>query len=313
MTRLIVEEGGTRRAFNVGDGLLTVGSGAGAKLRIEAEGVADVHVELGVEEGRVMLRPRPGVVPPVAGGVPIKGPVELKHLVPVQIGSARLSVEYANAPAAAPAAARGGRRPERDEAESASRRSRYQRRKKTGPWVPLAIFAGFVAALGLFTVVMGPRLLSEAPGIFEPAIHINRARELVGSADYEKALAELGRIPTGEVKISPDVQRQIDGLHEEIRQVQKRRELVLHNMKGNPFMQTQLKNFERDYLQGKADRPKVRVFVKRLDYFAQEWPQHPELDWVTRMRERYTGVVELTAGLRRHRLRDQDPHMGRPA
>jgi len=71
VTRLIVEEGGARRGFKVGDGVLTVGAGAEAGLRLQSADVADVHAELGVEDGRVTLRPCPGVVPPTVGGVPV--------------------------------------------------------------------------------------------------------------------------------------------------------------------------------------------------------------------------------------------------
>jgi len=307
VTRLIVEDGGERRAFKVSDGLLSVGSGASAKLRLSSEGVADQHVELGVEEGRVMLRPLPGVVPPKVGGVPVKGPVELKHQVPVQIGGARLTVEYEGAPPAEAggkavprpgAVVRSGRAgarrtprgPEEDEEPG-----RYRKKRSNTAWISLAIFAGAVAALGLFVVVMGPKLLGEAPPVFEPALHINRAREYVESADYTEALAELDRIPVGKVVIGPGLQRQIDELRADIEAGEARRAKTIHNLRGNPYLQTQLKNFEQNYLQGSPDPSRVRVFVKRLDHFAEEWPEHPEIDWVRRMRERYAAVIDLDA------------------
>ncbi|HVS17659.1 MAG TPA: hypothetical protein VMT18_03580, partial [Planctomycetota bacterium] len=75
MTRLIVDDGGQRRAFKVQDGRLTVGAGPDATLRLQTGEVADLHLDLEVEGGRVTLRPRPGVTPPRVNGVPAAGAV----------------------------------------------------------------------------------------------------------------------------------------------------------------------------------------------------------------------------------------------
>ena len=93
MTRLIVDDGGARRAFKLNDGRLTVGCGEGATLRLTAEGVAEAHADLVIAEGRVRLAPRPGVLPPLVAGVPARGEIELKHDAAVKIGGATLTVE----------------------------------------------------------------------------------------------------------------------------------------------------------------------------------------------------------------------------
>ena len=69
MTRLIVEDGGKRRAFKVGDGTLTIGSGGGASLRLSDPAAAEVHAELLLREGRATLRLKPGVLPPRVAAV----------------------------------------------------------------------------------------------------------------------------------------------------------------------------------------------------------------------------------------------------
>jgi hypothetical protein len=61
---------------------------------------------------------------------------------------------------------------------------------------------------------------------------------------------------------------------------------------GTEYLQSQLKNFESQRLAGKAERPKVRVFLKRCAYFLERWPQHPEADWVRRMQERYNTLYD---------------------
>ena len=100
MTRLIVEDGGRRRAFRLGDGKLTVGSSEKAKLRLASDGVADIHVELEVTEGVITLVCKPGVLPPKLAGRPLAGRVKLKHGVPVAIGGATIQAEYPEAEAA---------------------------------------------------------------------------------------------------------------------------------------------------------------------------------------------------------------------
>ena len=117
MARLIVEEGGQRRAFKVGDGVLSLGSGGEARLRLRSTDVAEVHAEISIEGGVATLRPRPGVVPPTLGGEPVSGPARLDPGVEVRVGSARLWLEADDgstpAPASAGAAAAASARPPR--------------------------------------------------------------------------------------------------------------------------------------------------------------------------------------------------------
>ena len=70
MTRFIVEEGGKRRAFKASEGVITIGSGEKAMLKLASPGVAEVHAELEMKDGVVRLRLKPGVVPPQVGGKP---------------------------------------------------------------------------------------------------------------------------------------------------------------------------------------------------------------------------------------------------
>ena len=60
MAKLILEENGKRRAFNLGDGVLSVGAGEEAKLRLAVSDVADVHVDLELRGTTLTLRPRTG-------------------------------------------------------------------------------------------------------------------------------------------------------------------------------------------------------------------------------------------------------------
>ena len=43
MSKLIVEEAGQRRQFKIGEGILSVGSGAEARLKLVSPDIADTH------------------------------------------------------------------------------------------------------------------------------------------------------------------------------------------------------------------------------------------------------------------------------
>ncbi len=76
MTRLIVDEGGARRAFKMGEGVLSIGTGAEARLKLTSPDVAALHATLELAGGVATLHIQPGVVPPTVGGVPARGDVK---------------------------------------------------------------------------------------------------------------------------------------------------------------------------------------------------------------------------------------------
>jgi hypothetical protein len=117
MTRLVVEEGGKRRAFKVGDGVITVGSGASATLKLASTKVAEVHAEIVVHGGVVTVRPKPGVTPPTLKGRAQSAEFTVPAGATVVIGDAKLTVDPPD-PAQAPAPPPP---PKREEWERSSR------------------------------------------------------------------------------------------------------------------------------------------------------------------------------------------------
>ena len=162
MTRLIVEDGGKRRAFKVGDGTLTIGSGGGASLRLSDPAAAEVHAELLLREGRATLRLKPGVLPPRVAGRPAQGETAVGHGQTIQIGASRITVELPGgapgaaaasvtpvrrrSPAGSTAPARGSRRARQEEPEEESQyqgsRAWRERKKKDNATRYLLIFLG---------------------------------------------------------------------------------------------------------------------------------------------------------------------------
>ena len=295
MTRLIVDDGGQRRAFKVKEGRLTVGGGPDAALRLGSGDVADVHLDLEVSDGRVTLRPRPGVTPPRVNGVPTSGAVELAHGAAVQVGGATLRVEYeagAAAPAAAPkSAATPTRVPKRPKSAVQSRRTRELHSSRGLPsWAVVGIVLALVAVVGFF----GSKVLTSTPtdNIGASASFL-RVHEDLKVGNVEAAEGRLAGIVRAD--LDPTTQAKYDEAVAAIAAARAELDVVLANIGGNEYLQTQLKNFESQRLAGKAERPKVRVFLKRCQEFLRRWPQHPEADWVERMQERYAPLCDLNA------------------
>lgn len=310
MTRLIVEENGQRRAFKVNDGVLTVGGSSSAALTLSSEGVAEVHAELVITDGRAVLRPKPGVVAPTLGGVPVEHEIEVPHATEIVIGEARISFEY-EGEEAAPAAqsqvvapvvrkksAAGGRSRARKKvpqgrAVTATRRKsvvQTSRARSRGmpSWLVVVLFLGG-AGLAVF---VGSRLLLSTPvPERDPNTALAMVERYMSESKLDDAVEILDAMPVEEFDLA--TRQRVEAVRKEVDAAVAEAALSVHNLSGNPYLQGQLKNFEEQRLRGKAGRPEARVFLKRCDEFERRWPQHPGLDWVARMRARFTPIAEL--------------------
>lgn len=309
MIQLIVEDGGDRRGFKVGDGSLTVGSAPEAKLRLDAPDVAGIHAELEVVDGVATLHPRPGVLRPVIGGQPVEGPLVMGHDQPVVIGGARLTVRYpegspalerAQAPGAEPAARPEVRSPVRTKARTspggvrgASQRSRARRRKHTGSLLSLGILAGVIAVALGFVFFISPRFLGTTSAEFEPSARLGAAQRLIGVRQFDEALAELDAIPRN--LMTEAVAARSDELRGEIARQRAELDANVQAALGDDWWREHLERFDKLFLRGTPKPGAVRFFLERLAQFEQRWPGHPRSDWVDRMQERYSQVANLEA------------------
>lgn len=293
MTRLIVDDGGKRRAFKVHDGVLTVGSGEDATLRLEAAGVADLHLDLVVEGGRARLRPRPGVVPPLVAGVPATAELEVPHARPIRVGEATLTIEYDHVPpprkpSARIAPATGRRAPVAAPGGPASTRSRRPRSSGLPGW----LFAVMILGVAGAAVFLASKVLTSAPPADIGArATLARVRQELATGSLEQARLRLEGL--AREQLPADVRQEYEAVRAEYEAAAAESELALHNLAGNSYLQTQLKNFEQQRLRGEVERPEVRVFLKRCREFRERWPRHPELAWVDRMERRFADLVDL--------------------
>lgn len=290
MTRLIVDDGGQRRAFKIQDGRLTVGSGPDAGLRLNAGDVADLHLDLEVEGGRVKVRARPGVTAPLVDGRPVAGAIELAHGAALKVGSATLRVEYEGAAAAVAAAPRPVRAgvPKRPKSVVESRRAPAQRGL---PGWAIASIALAVVGVGGF---LGSKVLTAEPtNDLSTSAIIEHAQRDMRSGQIFAAETRLNAIERD--KLDPGTLAQHDAALAELAQAKAETDQALINIGGTQYLQSQLRKFEEQRLAGKAERPEVRVFLKRCASFLQRWPTHPESDWVKRMQERYAPLYDLAS------------------
>ncbi len=294
MVRLVVEEAGERRAFKIGRGRVTIGSGEGAKLKLASPGVADVHAELEVDGDDVRLVPRPGVLPPEMAGRKLSGPAKLRHGMAVTIGDARLFVELEGQPGTGEGAAERPVAPVRTSNTSAGRRRRAGR-KRGNPVASLGITLGVVVVLAIvaWKIAFPVFFAQDSAGIFQPALIVQKAEQYVEDARWDLAEGELDRLPVGD-ELPESTRRRVAQLREAIEDGRAANELHWHNQTGTEYFTTQLERFESSRLQGQPERPKVRVFLERCRFFRETWPEHPKLDWVRRQESRFAGVVSLS-------------------
>lgn len=296
MVKLIVDEGGARRAFRMGKGILTVGSGAEARLRLASTAVAEIHFELELGEGGVKLRLRPGVLPPKVGGLPAKSELVLAPGARVELGGAQLWIESEEAPtgsAVAPAPARPGGARSAPAAEP-SERFRQRRAEAEGARRPAWIAPVLIlAATGIVFLVWLRVMKTGAKAEGLATNKLRAAEQALAQADFRGARLELEGIPPDALEPAQIARRL--ALIERIASAEAEVAAHMQNESGTRYADSLLKKYEGLYLQGKPEPAKVRLFLKRCRVFRERWPTHPEMDWVERQERRFAGYVDLNA------------------
>lgn len=318
MTRFIVEEGGKRRAFKASEGVITIGSGEKAMLKLASPSVAEVHAELVMKEGVVSLRLKPGVVPPQIGGKPAASEQLLALGTVLRIGEASITVapdegavpSAPQAPATQPAKAGvslakqpvapkpsakapiPAGKPAAREKQGWERSAREVHKDKSIKPLHMLLLLVPVAVIAFFLLKRGAsqKIDDSLSGPQQVFLAEKAAQETVWD-QAEEALAKIG----DRSKLSTDLQARASEVDRKIKEGRAAGAVAAANSAGDKYLQSQLKNFEEQRLAGsKVDRSVVRVFLKRVAEFERRWPNHPDMDWVRRKKERYGPMVDLT-------------------
>lgn len=286
MTKLILEEGGKRRAFKVGDGVISIGSGPQAALKLSGAGVAELHAELVIQGGRVTIKPKPGVLPPKLAGRSLTNDAIVQPGVAIKIGEATLTVEP---PEGAQAAATVKTKTVEKQEWQRSNRELY---KSNG--IKPAHMLILLVPLGIVAFFLFKKGAEQAPPASLTAqTQYFHALDMYKSGMLAAAVADLDKIPK-DADLPTELASNIANLRAQIEQAKVIADEAVENEAGTKYLDTQLKNFEQTRLQGKIDRPAARVFMKRIAEFERRWPKHPQLEWVQRMKASYSVMVDMT-------------------
>jgi hypothetical protein len=296
MARLILDEKGKRRAFRLNNGRLTIGSSADNSLVLVSSDVADTHAEIRVEDGTVTLIPKPGVMPPTLLGRAVKQPTRLAANSEFKIGSAVFRI-VADEQASVPAP--GATKSSRSDGVSARRTAsgdgaRIQHTRRTvkrgmPTWAILAVVA-LVGVVGYF--FFRNWLEDGLETEWDPTARYHEAVLAYQEGSVKRAKEELGRIDL--TRVTPELKEKVQEFQDKVKGDEERALLAEHNMSGTKWLDSNLKGYAKSYLSGdRAERPKARYFVRRCDEFKQEWPKHPELEWVNRYRSRFAKIAEM--------------------
>jgi hypothetical protein len=308
MTQLTVEESGVRRSFRLGHGTYDVGSGEAAVLKLGGPGVAEVHAELEIGGQGVVLRPKPGVIPPLVDGVPVRAATAVKPGQTIAIGESKLRLEAESsapaptrpapspparpAPPARPPASARPAAPKRPAAPSRGARAEGAARgdSKRGLWT--ALIAVAIVAVGAFVI---KSLLAKAPSSsMGPGPMLAEAERNLAEGDTHKARQRVDAL-IARTDLTPAQQQQLATLKSRLEATQQGTQEQLDLMGADNFLENQLKDFLKNHVGETAARPQVRVFLMRCEEFKQRWPKHPEMDWVDRQMRRFQGMVNLNS------------------
>ena len=328
MVRLIVEEGGERRAFRLGAGVLTVGSGREARLRLSSTDVAELHAEIEVKGETAVIRPRPGVMPPLVGGAPAKGEMPLAVGQVVTLGGARIWLEdeagatapSATAPAAPSAtppspstpppppvsasrsggAGSGGASEDRRQAAMRSARQTGRRAvvERTAPRVkkglpPVAVVFIVLGVVAVILLVLRYGLSSMEKTTLSVDNVLAGAREDVEEGRWSQAHTDLGLLDGMDLSDEQRAEREaILAIIDQTEVVADRHDV--HDV-GTQWMNTFLEKYEVKFLQGNPAPERIRLFLERCRGFRKRWPDHPQMEWVDRQESRFEGAVNLSA------------------
>ncbi len=297
MVRLIVVDSGGRRAFQVSDGRLSVGSGSEAKLKLDAAGVAVLHADIEVRDGRATLQPRPGVAAPQLFGRAVGAALVLQHGVPVEIGSATLAVEYADAPAT-PVSESFAARSAGAQVEPGAERAGPAPLSRDAvlpiwAWIAIGIPLLCVAAWFAMNLMFGEK--ARQIGAAAADVAYRAASLSFEQGQYSEASEQLDRMQADVAPDSPLAAR-VARLRKDIaEQTARSAEQIRNASAGRQYFDSQLEGFAERYMKGEVASPQARVFMKRARHFREQWPTHPQLEWVAREEARVAAAIDLCA------------------
>lgn len=323
MAKLILEEGGERRAFRFKEGKLTIGSGEGCTLTLESSGVEALHATLLLKGGRAVLTTEPGAAAPRMNGRAVAERVELPASCSFSIGGAKFEFSAEETAAPAPAASEAKRPAVRKQAASsakpaaksgsrpavrkpaartpvADRGARPERvtasRREVKPgmptWALLLLLLG-----GAVGVVFGVKAFFDSSNVatVDPGVQLLEATNAINAAQLLAGASHLDKFDTIKDKATDAQRAKARELREVLATLEKKslREGTLLN--ATKELDARLRKYVDKQMAGdRASRPRARVFVMRCREFRKKYPDHPDIDWVDRYEAQFSGLAQMS-------------------
>ena len=303
MPKLILDDAGSKRAFRLGDGRLTIGSGAGDKLRLTADGVEEGHVVLHVRGGRVTFD---ALGPVVVGGEELEGEGhQLRTGQTLHIGDARLAVAAEEPASKAPAGAKAPERPStRDASDAPPPRRRGSaaggRRSSGGRRAPVKFegeievrasladrhrhqssMPGWVVPVGVIVVLAGAigayQLIGGGPA--EPATLLAEVEIELNEGRVETAKEKLSLLKRD--KLSSNLKTRYDEMVALASTVQEGNSARIRRNEGLRFADQYLIRYSEKYLVGSdLDPGKLSMWFENLAEFRRQHPNTSSAVWM---------------------------------
>lgn len=294
--KLIVDDGGRRRAFRLGDGVLRVGSAAEADLTLSSAGIAPMHAKLKLAGSTVTVTPVPNA-PTLVAGVPISGATAVAPRAIVALGEAKLwyEPEPSRAPSTPDAAAAPGRPPggvvtHKHESVVKTRPRRKGHKYGLPTWAIVSL-VGLVLVTSIPLLQKALRATAKQAG---PSVEarLDAAEDMIRLGEYDNAERRI-ELAEADADLSAAEEARIATLRTKLAAEREASHRALQDLAGTNYKNL-LERYEREHLEGDPEPAKVRLFLKRARTFHERWPDHPERGWVERQESRFASLVDLS-------------------
>lgn len=279
--RLIVEDAGRRRSFAVTPGVLTIGAGSRAQLQLVGPLLAQDHAELEIGPEGALLRVKAGAQAAWIAGKPQRGEVRLEPGTTFLIGSASITLQYerGSAPAAPPERAPPAPAREISQAERQVHRRKgaeivhRTKVRNVGTWIALTIMVA--SAAGSAWLIFGRKDAKRERIEARGEARLSQARQHRDHAQWDLLEADLAALPK-DFASEPEIAAEVAALRAEL---VKGRTLIIAlrtDEEAGVWHKNFIESFPPRYLAEPIDPAAPRAYVRRLEQFLRQWPQHPK-------------------------------------
>ncbi|MCE9593221.1 MAG: hypothetical protein K8S98_03410 [Planctomycetes bacterium] len=295
LIRLIVEDGGRRRSFQVTPGLLSIGSGVQAQLKLGGPLIAEEHGELDIGSDGALLRIRPGAQLAMIDGKPQRGEVAIAPNSTFVLGSATLTLRYEKAvePELAPPTPPPAPPPKRTAAARQAQKRKNAdivgrtKTRNVGTFIAVGIM--LLSGAGSAYILLDRKAPAREAVEGRGEARLAKAREHRDHALWDLLDADLAALPK-DFAAEPNVKAEVTALRAELANGRALQADLRLDEEASVWLKNQVESFAARYLLSPMDPGAPRAYVRRLEQFLHHWPNHSKAEWARTERARFASV-----------------------